>query len=99
VFAISPTDRTPEAFISVAGYPKWVTLFFLNGAKLKDPKKLLKGSGVRVRHVVLRSADDLDEDAISAFIDQAAAKVEWAETKGSTIIKSVSAKQRPRKPR
>ena len=28
VFAISPTGKTSEAFISVAGYPNWVTLFF-----------------------------------------------------------------------
>ena len=29
VFGISPTERTSDAFISVAGYPRWVTLFFL----------------------------------------------------------------------
>ena len=32
VFGISPTERTSDAFISVAGYPKLVTLFFLHGA-------------------------------------------------------------------
>ena len=32
VFGIGPTDRTRESFISIAGYPKWVTLFFLDGA-------------------------------------------------------------------
>jgi hypothetical protein len=37
VFGISPTERTSDAFISVAGYPRWVTLFFLHGADLRDP--------------------------------------------------------------
>jgi hypothetical protein len=34
VFGISPSERTPDAFVSIAGYPKWVTLFFLHGADL-----------------------------------------------------------------
>ncbi len=30
VFGFSPTERASDALVSVAGYPKWVTLFFLN---------------------------------------------------------------------
>ena len=29
VFGISATGKTSDAFVSVAGYPRWVTLFFL----------------------------------------------------------------------
>ena len=31
VFGISPTERTSDAFISIAGYSTWITLFFLHG--------------------------------------------------------------------
>ena len=44
VFGISPTERTSDAFISVAGYTKWITLFFLHGTDLRDTHGLLEGS-------------------------------------------------------
>ena len=59
VFGISPTKRSQDAFISVAGYPKWVTLFFLYGTDLQDPHGLLEGEGKQVRSVRLKSPDDI----------------------------------------
>jgi hypothetical protein len=41
VFGYGPTDRPSEAVLSLAVMPQWVTLCFLKGAKLPDPKKLL----------------------------------------------------------
>ena len=55
VIAFGPTDRPSEAVFSIALYPRWVTLFFLRGSSLRDPKKILKGSGKIVRHIVLES--------------------------------------------
>src|ERR1022692_2413575 len=40
-----PSERASEAIFSIALYPRWVTLFFLQGAGLPDPRRLLKGSG------------------------------------------------------
>lgn len=59
-FGIGPTDRTRESFISIAGYPKWVTLFFLDGASLADPLGLLEGDGRQVRGIRLKTPADLD---------------------------------------
>ncbi len=61
VFGISPTDRTADAFVSIAGYPKWVTLFFLNGKGLDDPEGLLVGEGKQVRSIRLAASGDLDQ--------------------------------------
>jgi len=47
VFGIGPTDRSRESFISIAGYPRWVTLFFLDGAGLHDPEGLLEATAGR----------------------------------------------------
>src|ERR1035437_9803573 len=51
-----PSERASEAVFSIALYPRWVTLFFLQGAGLADPRQLLKGKGKVVRHIVLSSA-------------------------------------------
>jgi len=97
VVGFGPTDRASDALFSIALYPRWVTLFFLRGAKLRDPKKILKGSGKIVRQVVLESADDLDKPEVRELIKQAVGKTEFDERR--MIIKSISKKQRPRRPR
>jgi hypothetical protein len=96
-----PSERTSEAIFSIAVFPKWVSLFFLQGAGLKDAKKLLKGSGNQVRHIVLKDIALLDDADVVALMQAAleSAKVPLdPEAKGKLIIKSVSAKQRPRRP-
>jgi hypothetical protein len=72
----------------------------LHGAGLPDPQKLLKGSGKIVRHIVLESAADLDKPAITALMKHAlkrAAKPLDSANPGRIVIKSISAKQRPRR--
>ncbi len=96
----APTDRASDVVFSIALYPRWVSLFFLNGAKLRDPSRILKGSGTRVRHIVLRNPEDLDSPEVAALIEQAkeiAATPFPSSARGRMIIKSVSARQRPRK--
>ncbi len=97
----APSEKASQAILSVALYPRWVNFFFLQGHTLDDPDKRLKWSGKVVRHITLASADDLDNPYISALIDQAVttAKVPLNGTApGRLVIKSVSAKQRPRRP-
>jgi hypothetical protein len=96
-----PDERASHAILSVVFYPKWITLFFLQGVGLDDPHRILKGSGRVVRHVVLAQAGDLARADISAMIDQALmrAKVRLpAEGEGRLVIRSVSVKQRARRP-
>ena len=38
VFGFGPTERPSEAVLSLAAMPQWVTLCFLFGTKLNDPK-------------------------------------------------------------
>jgi hypothetical protein len=101
VFGIGPTDRASEAFLSIAGFPRWVTLCFLEGVALDDPAGILAGSGSRVRSVRLTSPQDMARPEIAALIAQAIAL--HAPALGTapslrTVVKSVSAKQRPRQP-
>lgn len=101
VFAISPTERAPDAFVSVAGYPKWITLFFLHGADLHDPAGLLEGQGKQVRSIRLRAPAEINTPAVEALISQADLPRKSAFLTApplTTVIKSVVAKQRPRRP-
>ena len=101
VFAISPTERTQDAFISVAGYPKWVTLFFLHGTDLRDPNSLLEGQGKQVRSIRLQDPAQIDTPEVQALIKQAIfpyASAFLVAPELTTIVKSVVAKQRPRRP-
>jgi hypothetical protein len=96
-----PSERASEAIFSIALYPRWVTLFFLQGAGLQDPKHLLKGSGKVVRHIVLASAADLDQPAIQDLMAKALQRAEPGidpSARGGLVIRSISAKQRPRRP-
>jgi hypothetical protein len=96
-----PTERASDAIMSIALYPRWVSLFFLHGAQLPDPQGLLRGSGSRVRHIVLERAAILDTAPMRALVRTAVARHPKRIAAGSrrrTIIKSVSAKQRPRRP-
>jgi len=95
------SERASDIVLSVAAFPKWVSLFLMGGPKLKDPRKLLKGSGTRVRHIVLENAAMLDDPAIGDLIDQAIARARVPidpHAKSRIVIKSISAKQRPRRP-
>lgn len=102
VFGYGPSDRPSEAVLSLAIMPRWVTLCFLKGAKLRDPKKLLGGGGSIVRNIHLSSPRHLEDRDVRQLIDQsiAAARPEFSGRPGKqqTIIKSISARQRPRRP-
>jgi hypothetical protein len=96
----APTERASDAIFSIALYPRWVSLFFLmNGTKLRDPECYLKGSGKVVRHIVLENAALLDDPVVQELMAQAlelSPKQIDAGQPRRLIIKSVSAKQRPR---
>ena len=102
VIGFGPTERPSEAFLSMLIVPRWVTLCFLQGAKLSDPKKLMKGSGNIVRSIRLESPADIDKPEIRALIAQAvklSPKPLGAPSEARLVIKSISPKQRPRRPK
>ena len=97
----SPTERASNAVVSIAVYPRWISLFFLQATDLPDPTLLLKGSGKKVRHVVLVSANEIDRPEIQSLIAAAVSRAFIPfnpKARNRLLIKSVSAKQRPRRP-
>src|SRR3569832_1678157 len=105
VCGFCPTERPSEAILSLAIFPRYVSLCFLQGARLPraaDPGRRLQGAGSVVRHVRLADASTLDEPEVRALIDAALAYAAVPlDPRGPyrLVIKSVSPKQRPRRPR
>lgn len=96
-----PGEKTSHVIFSIAIYPRWVSLFFLQAKGLSDPDKLLKGGGTVARHIVIEDASKLDDPGVRALMDQALATAVVqldATAPRRLIIKSISAKQRPRRP-
>jgi hypothetical protein len=96
-----PTERASEAIFSIALFPRWIHLFFLQAKGLRDPDKRLQGSGNVAKHIRLESHATLDEPAVRALMQEAIARAKVPldpRGKHRLIIKSISAKQRPRRP-
>ncbi len=102
VIGYGPSERASDAIFSIVPFPQHVSLCFLQGATLPDPKKILQGSGNVVRHIRLESAATLRRPEVAALIDLACERARVPidpKAPRSLVIKSVSAKQRPRRPK
>jgi hypothetical protein len=100
VIGYGPTERPSECIVSLVAGANGVGLCFIHGASLPDPRKILRGSGNQTRSIHLDSADVLARPEVEALIAAAIARAKTpfgAETRGQLIIRSVSAKQRPRR--
>ena len=95
-------ERVRDVWFSIAVYPNWASLFFFKTLPLKDPGKLLKGAGKTTRHIVLTDgaatlATKGVQDLFAQALDKAGQPFKPG-IRGRIVIKSVSAKQRPRRP-
>ena len=98
VIGYGPTERPSDAVLSLTARAGGMGLCFLRGAGLPDPAGVLQGSGNQTRFIRLESAADLKQPVVEALIKAALARAKPL-TPGPTqlIIRSVSAKQRPRR--
>lgn len=99
VIGYSPTERPSDTIVSLAAGANGVGLSFYHGATIADPHKLFQGSGVQNRFIRLESEKRLSDPQVVALLDAAVtqAMVPLGDGKGRLIIKSISAKQRPRR--
>lgn len=100
VIGYGPNERPSHCIVSLVSDKHGVSLAFLYGKGLPDPEKRLLGNGSQVRSVRLPSAATLGEPAIDALLHAAVdrAKAPFATTgRRRTIVRLISAKQRPRR--
>ena len=99
VIGYSPTERPSDSIVSMAARANGVGLCFIQGAKLPDPKKVLLGSGSQTRFIRLDSPEVLERPEVKDLLDAAIARARApfrTVGRGKLIVRSVSAKQRPR---
>jgi hypothetical protein len=100
VIGYGPNEKAGDAIFSLAAQAKGLSLCFLQGAGLPDPGGLLRGSGNVVRNIRLETAATLERSEVRALIDAALQRAKTqlpADGNHQLIIRSVSAKQRPRR--
>jgi hypothetical protein len=100
VIGYSPTLRPSDSIVSLTAGASGVGLCFIRGAALADPDGLLLGSGSQTRFIRLESASVLTRPAVEELIAGAIAQSRTplrASGRRELVIRSVSAKQRPRR--
>jgi Domain of unknown function (DU1801) len=99
VFGFCTTDRASDCLVSLAAQAKGVSLCFYWGKTLPDPHKVLHGGGNQVRWIRLEGPATLARPEVEVLLQAAVAQAKHPlpTEKGHTIVKSISAKQRPRR--
>jgi hypothetical protein len=67
----SLTDRWQDAFCFVAVYARHVNLGFQRGKELADPEQQLQGKGKLLRHLKVRTEQDLRQPHLREFLRRA----------------------------
>jgi hypothetical protein len=100
VIGYCASERPSDCIVSIAASANGISLSFYRGASLTDPDGVLQGDGAQNRFIRLENAEILARPEVDALIAQAAliGKVAPPSGGGGTlIIRSISAKQRPRR--
>jgi Domain of unknown function (DU1801) len=100
VIGYGPTEHPSDCLVSMAAGANGVGLCFIHGARLPDPNKILLGSGKQTRFVRIESVDVLARPEIETLLAAAVAQSKTrlpTSGRGKLSIRSVSAKQRPRR--
>ena len=58
----------------IGPHARHVNLQLAEGALLDDPAGLVEGTGKRIRHVKLRTVDDVDRPAVRALLERSLAR-------------------------
>jgi len=100
VIGYSPTERPSDSILSIAAGANGVGLCFIRGASLPDPKKVLLGAGNQTRFIRVESVEVLARPEVKALLAAATTRSRAPfrpSGRGTLVIRSVSAKQRPRR--
>ena len=99
VISYSPNEHGYEGVLAIRASADGVKLYFNRGKELPDPARLLQGSS-QTRWIHVEGASTLARPEVARLIDEAIARnrVPFAPAgRGSVVIRSTSAKKRPRR--
>ncbi len=94
------SDRLRDGVFHIAVYSTHVNLGFNDGATLADPKGILQGAGNNIRHITIKTPEDIKRPEIRAYIRRARKLGEPTPLKPIRVISTVKAiyakRRRPR---
>jgi hypothetical protein len=97
----SPTEKTGDAIFSLAAYARGLNLYFIYGRSLPDPDGLLEGNGSQGAFIRVPTVETLSDRKVLELLERAVKRQRptfSTSGRGYTVVKSISAKQRPRRP-
>jgi hypothetical protein len=66
-----PVYEQDGPFAYIRAFERTVNFGFWRGIDLSDPKGLLEGTGDRMRHTKIESAEDVDQPQFTAWVQEA----------------------------
>ncbi len=63
-----------EGYAYIMPFRSWINLGFFRGTSLVDPQGLLEGTGAKLRHVKIRTVNDVQQPGIRGLIKEAYAE-------------------------
>lgn len=69
-YGVGP-KKMSEGYAYIAPQKNWINLGFYKGADLPDPSGLMEGTGKKLRHVKIRSLDDVHQEGIRELVGHA----------------------------
>jgi hypothetical protein len=94
-----PTHKMKDAICYIGVQKDHVNLGFLHGSRLADPQRILEGTGKQMRHIKIRSMEDLLRPAIRPYLQEACERAgqEIATHGKKTVTTIVKRKSLPRR--
>ena len=100
VIGYAPAEHGIDAVVAIRGSATGVSLYFNQGPRLPDPKRLLRGSGKLTRFIEMDAVSQLADPDVDALIAAAISHATVplpSKGKGILVIKSDGAKKSARK--
>ena len=96
-FLYGSNPKPMESFAHISVHRRHVNLAFMRGSLLDDPQGLLKGDGRWMRHIQVKSADQLDRPELRMFLRAACAEADHTPAPGQkgTVLSTVK-RSRPK---
>jgi hypothetical protein len=93
------TERLKDSICYIGVLKDHVNLGFHHGASLRDPQGILEGTGKQMRHIKIRSMEDLLHPAIRAYLQEASERAGHEITSDTvrTVTTAVKRKSSPKR--
>ena len=94
-----PTERLKDGICYIGVQRSYINLGFHHGASLRDHQGILEGDGKQMRHIKIRSMEDLQNPAIRAYLREASERAghEVTREKIRTVTTAVKRKSSPKR--